>query len=670
VGAVGDWVKISGSEWVPNEMVTVTFDGTQFLVMSDPSGALNSAIQVPPPSVHGPTVVTAQDNYGNFAAQTFLKEDFVVYEYGHWAIHYTTDSQDKDCVLDLRDLHDTNGNLIPNGIPDCVDMMAKEAELCWQAEIDQFGYMPPASASWCNKYHAYIRDMEFCSVSDGPGTDPGDTHIRMPGDLTDEILVDAYYANLRLNDLKVCIGHELYHGIQSKYYAMVPQAARLCLPGWITEGSATWMGKEVTGFYSPPVVPYVSPDYLAQTYKGLDPADCNGYFLYEGCLFFYFLADNNQINFTGTGTKRDIIRRYWEEVSAHGDLDNKQNFDHALSSAPGDYNSFNEAFMAFAKANYFRNSWYPQWGTIAEVTTHTVDLKTATLVVEDTSMPGVFPVDNYGAEYFVIQALDDNYVHISLQANDPQANFFLRVYPEGNENEEQAVILSNGKGEINVKANNTVVIVGRLDDSSSSGAFQITTIPMSTPTLTQLPAISISPPAGSVGTSVTVTGISFGASTSVSISINGFKALRLDVVPESSSLGSATTNSSGSFSKSATIPSLSAGSKTVSATDGSRTATCTFEVTGTVTPTPTPVPTPTSTGTTVQSQTASISSHLVRVWGYSGGTWYMYDPADAVGSDLSTLTSGKGYWINVNADCTLVYGGYSYALSTGWNLIG
>jgi len=86
------------------------------------------------------------------------------------------------------------------------------------------------------------------------------------------------------------------------------------------------------------------------------------------------------------------------------------------------------------------------------------------------------------------------------------------------------------------------------------------------------------------------------------------------------------------------------------------------------TPTQTPTPTPSSPG--ISTQLASISSYLVRVWGYSAGTWSMYDPADVAVSNLTGLTSGNGYWVYVNAACTLVYGGYSYALSPGWNLIG
>jgi len=39
-------------------------------------------------------------------------------------------------------------------------------------------------------------------------------------------------------------------------------------------------------------------------------------------------------------------------------------------------------------------------------------------------------------------------------------------------------------------------------------------------------------------------------------------------------------------------------------------------------------------------------------------------------SDLASLEKGKGYWIKVSEDCTLIYGGNTYNLKAGWNLIG
>ena len=157
--------------------------------------------------------------------------------------------------------------------------------------------------------------------------------------------------------------------------------------------------------------------------------------------------------------------------------------------------------------------------------------------------------------------------------------------------------------------------------------------------------ITVSPATGAAGTSVSVTGSGFAAYTAISVKIGNYQFLSQPL-----------TDSVGAFTYSFTVPGLAPGSQPVSATDGASTASAYFVIT--------------SAGATVQSQTAGISSYLVRIWGYSGGTWYMYDPADAAGSDLATLVSGAGYWVNVNAACTLIYGGYSYALSSGWNLIG
>jgi hypothetical protein len=112
----------------------------------------------------------------------------------------------------------------------------------------------------------------------------------------------------------------------------------------------------------------------------------------------------------------------------------------------------------------------------------------------------------------------------------------------------------------------------------------------------------------------------------------------------------------GVFTFSGQVPGLAPGATVVSATDDASTATTFFTLM--------------AGAPTTKSIVTPIASQLVRVWGYSGGTWSMYDPADAAGSNLATLTSGSGYWINANAACTLVYGGYSYALSSGWNLIG
>jgi len=159
-------------------------------------------------------------------------------------------------------------------------------------------------------------------------------------------------------------------------------------------------------------------------------------------------------------------------------------------------------------------------------------------------------------------------------------------------------------------------------------------------------AITVTPDAGAAGTTVTVSGTGFPAYTQATIQLG---TIIFDAKP--------LTNALGTFSQTIVVLPIQAGITTVSAT----TAT-----TGTLTKLFTVVAAP----PTVASALSTISSQLVRVWGYSNGTWSMYDPSDAAGSNLATLVPGSGYWLNVNAACTLISGGYSYALSTGWNLMG
>ena len=158
-------------------------------------------------------------------------------------------------------------------------------------------------------------------------------------------------------------------------------------------------------------------------------------------------------------------------------------------------------------------------------------------------------------------------------------------------------------------------------------------------------AISVTPATGAATTAVELSGTGFRGYFPMTVSVGGYTLT-----------SQALTTATGTFTYAFTVPGLAPGVQVILATDGMYTATTFFTLTAA------PV--------TIGTQLAGISTQLVRVWGYTGGTWYLYDPADLAGSDLTTLTSGAGYWINVNAACTLIYGAYSYTLSAGWNLIG
>ena len=157
-------------------------------------------------------------------------------------------------------------------------------------------------------------------------------------------------------------------------------------------------------------------------------------------------------------------------------------------------------------------------------------------------------------------------------------------------------------------------------------------------------AISVAPQEGGPGTPVTVSGTGFAGYAPIQITFGGYL---FPSQPLSSPLGA--------FTYSATVPGVAPGSQVVQAFDGTSTATTFFVVT--VAP------------ETVETALAGIMDNVVIVWDYAGGDWLFFDPLDP-GSDLTGLTAGMGYWINVDADVELIYGGHSYTLYDGWNNIG
>lgn len=87
----------------------------------------------------------------------------------------------------------------------------------------------------------------------------------------------------------------------------------------------------------------------------------------------------------------------------------------------------------------------------------------------------------------------------------------------------------------------------------------------------------------------------------------------------------------------------------------------TFMVTSSTTPPPGSAPVPAA--------FASIKDKLVRAWVLRDSTWFMYDPADLIGSNLTYVETGEVISISVTQDCTLTYGGKSWQLKAGWNNI-
>jgi hypothetical protein len=159
-------------------------------------------------------------------------------------------------------------------------------------------------------------------------------------------------------------------------------------------------------------------------------------------------------------------------------------------------------------------------------------------------------------------------------------------------------------------------------------------------------AISIAPTSGAVGTKVSITGVGFQPQSALTaLTISGASVLPATPV---------ITDSVGKFTTNFTVPGLALGAQPVAATILTVTATTFFTITAA------PV--------TIDTQLASISSQLVIVWRYEGGgNWTFYDPTDVVGSTLTSLNAGDGFWVKVSAPCTLTYLGKSWALVADWN---
>lgn len=159
-------------------------------------------------------------------------------------------------------------------------------------------------------------------------------------------------------------------------------------------------------------------------------------------------------------------------------------------------------------------------------------------------------------------------------------------------------------------------------------------------------AITVDPVSGSIGGELTISGSGFQGYSGVTIKIGTYK---YPITPLTSPLGA--------FQVTITVPGVAPGSQVITAEDGVGTQATTFFIVETA-------------PETVETALASIMDELVIVWDYAAGDWLFYDPADVEGSDLPGLVKGTGYWIMVNADCTLIFGGHSYSLTGGWNNVG
>lgn len=80
------------------------------------------------------------------------------------------------------------------------------------------------------------------------------------------------------------------------------------------------------------------------------------------------------------------------------------------------------------------------------------------------------------------------------------------------------------------------------------------------------------------------------------------------------------------------------------------------------------------TSSAIRDVLAGIAGKLISVWAYQDDTWRGYNPLYPDFSDLQHMTTGWGYWIEMEASAALNSGGgtpsKTVSLHAGWNLVG
>ena len=305
--------------------------------------------------------------------------------------------------------------------------------------------------------------------------------------------------------LRMTCFHEYFHAIQHAYHRYL---ANMWIPYfnaklWIIEGNARAMEyiapgypidfSDETGSTATGLLVYENSvrDYVKDTHRTLMDLS------YDAGLYWYFLIRNTKIEFDGN-TQLDtnnnienisVISTLWEnlhELNTYDPLDYemvKTAINAALVNAePQQYKDFDASFVAFAKANFIAIT-YPinsqEQFYLPDVVNSIQGQALFVNTIEDIDLrlfqnPIIRNVENYGVRYFKItNANQGDQIQISFNG-DEKSTFFVKIYPAGDIGREDTI---NNWDIVTLPENdviNTVVVVGRLDDSGGSGDFTVT----------------------------------------------------------------------------------------------------------------------------------------------------------------------------------------------------
>jgi hypothetical protein len=389
----------------------------------------------------------------------------------HFMIHYTTSGDDATT--------DEFANSVLAAMADSR-----------QTEIGDWGYEEPTSGSDYDdgRYHVYISrlisaDGRVCSTPSGDGT-----YVEISRNVEGE-------DESRI--LSLC-GHEYHHAIQFEYINLFTTGCSAHHSAyskrWAIEGSAEWMEHEIfrqhygTGFGHDALNSFTRNMglYLDEPYEGLES------WAYETVAYWFFIADNSRVDFSGSGNRRIVNRRFWEAMQEDYERDGMaawdevfSNLDETLSSARTGYDSLDKSFKAFVQSNYFKDidtagltPWYDSTDQFTQDMSRAgaverkddVQLSSSTLPIElkSASDPNddIFPLDNYSSCYFEIEndTSSDRRLRITFSGD---SSMFWKIFSKSRDEKTEVSITSNSASMFLRQAEKAVVMVGRLSGGSS-----------------------------------------------------------------------------------------------------------------------------------------------------------------------------------------------------------
>jgi len=296
-------------------------------------------------------------------------------------------------------------------------------EKSWSTEIASWGYRQGASAS-SGLFQVWIHDLggafgETFDFSTGSGDVQTYCKIGIMPDLGDDSLL-----------LSTC-AHEYHHASEVAYISVVGYHL------WVLEASTAWIEyqvrkahAEVSGGDSWSVFKQRVEYYQDHPGLGLEDVETPGVDpvteTYDGCLLFYFLANNTRTGSLWPGqAQADIARRFWECLAARGDWSQVFDaFDDALADAPPCHDTFTEVFRLFTVANLLDDRWYPR----SDDVTSDTDFRSAAFEWDNWFDPLV-PVG--GSPYTIAGATDNLWSADYIRTWYASMGFLLRSDFEG-----------------------------------------------------------------------------------------------------------------------------------------------------------------------------------------------------------------------------------------------